>query len=138
MKDTRVGAYGIVVLENKILLCRLSKIVVHAAGKWTLPGGGIDFGEEPIDAVAREIKEETGLTAISASLRDVQSSVVQMSDDKEVHAIRIIYKVHVEPGDLVVEKGGSSDACAWFTQKEAALLPKINLAEHALKLIGWT
>lgn len=34
-------------------------------GKWELPGGGIDFGEEPEEALQREIKEETGLNILS-------------------------------------------------------------------------
>lgn len=31
------------------------------AGAWTIPKGGIDWGEEPIDAACREFEEETGI-----------------------------------------------------------------------------
>jgi len=57
----RVSAYGLIVQENRMLLCRISPQVPAAAGMWTLPGGGIDFGEHPQDAVVREVREETGL-----------------------------------------------------------------------------
>jgi putative (di)nucleoside polyphosphate hydrolase len=39
-----------------------------APGSWQLPQGGIEAGEEPIDAVWRELKEETGLTTGDAEL----------------------------------------------------------------------
>ncbi len=57
----RVGAYAIVTDESsRILLCRIAP-GYPAAGMWTLPGGGVDHGEHPDDAVLRELREETGL-----------------------------------------------------------------------------
>ncbi len=44
-KYTRVSAYGLVTHDSKILLCRISKQLPRWQGQWTLPGGGIDFGE---------------------------------------------------------------------------------------------
>ena len=52
----RPAAYGIVVNDDKILLTK-------QRGKFHLPGGGIELGEMPEDAVLREIREETGLEA---------------------------------------------------------------------------
>ena len=46
--------------EGRILLARLSAIEVDV-GAWTLPGGGVDFGEHPDAAAIRELEEETGL-----------------------------------------------------------------------------
>ena len=42
-------------------------------GHWTLPGGGIDFGEDPEDAVVREFIEETGLTVKVRKLAGIDS-----------------------------------------------------------------
>lgn len=54
----RPGVIGIVYLENQIVLVKRRDIPI-----WVLPGGGIDAGETPEQAIIREIKEETGLTA---------------------------------------------------------------------------
>ena len=39
-KIQRVSAYGLLLVNNNLLLCRLSQRVMKSAGHWTLPGGG--------------------------------------------------------------------------------------------------
>ena len=56
----RVAAYAVILRDEQILLARLAPYLVPGE-LWTLPGGGIDFGEHPRDAVVREVHEETGL-----------------------------------------------------------------------------
>lgn len=50
----RPSAYGIVIRDGKLLTPK------HY-GRYNLPGGGLDLGETPEEAVIREVKEETGL-----------------------------------------------------------------------------
>ena len=113
----------------------LSKIVADAAGHWILPGGGLDWGEDPVDAVVREISEETGLKVnYVGDLLDVDSRIIKFSGDRQVHSIRIVYQADVLNGELKVEEGGSTDACAWFTLEEANKLPLVYLAKRGLEL----
>ena len=53
-------------LEGKYLVTRRSLDKEWAAGWWELPGGGVNAGEDSIDAAIREIKEEVGLDVSNA------------------------------------------------------------------------
>jgi ADP-ribose pyrophosphatase YjhB (NUDIX family) len=131
-KLTRVAAYGLVVDSGRILLCRISHTVEGAAGKWTLPGGGIEFGEDPTDAAAREVFEETGLRVRIRDIAGIDSSLIQ-SADMTAHGLRILYHVDVEGGELCNEVDGSTDLCGWFTPEEARDLPLVKLARIGIE-----
>jgi 8-oxo-dGTP diphosphatase len=136
---TRVAAYALCQDEDgRVLLARLTYPEIKA-GHWTLPGGGIDFGEAPSEAVLRELTEETGLTGEVSSLAGVQSWVrrgpVPGGTGDDFHAIQVLYRVIVTGGTLRDELDGSTDAAAWFTRAEVAGLPIVELVEAGLSLL---
>ena len=133
VQTTRVAAYGIIKQDDKILLCRISDAVPHSVGKWTLPGGGIEFGESPEQAMVREVFEETGLRAVPRDVAGIDSLVVK-NEEGTRHGIRIIYNTRHESGELVFEQNGSTDCCQWFTQQESRGLPIVALAKVGLEL----
>lgn len=134
---TRVAAYGLVSREEndeaRMLLCRLSPEQRYA-GYWTLPGGGIDFGENPRDAVVREFQEETGLDIRVDDLLTIDSLHLE-GDDHEFHALRILYRVSIIGGRLRDEIDGSTDTCAWLSAAEIAAAPLVELAELGVSLV---
>ncbi len=137
---TRVGAYAICVNGDAILLSRIAQgATATSDGMWTLPGGGVEFGEHPRDAVLRELAEETGLTGEVVDLATVHSwtgRFVNPADGLETdfHGIRVIYRVRIVGGDLRDELGGSSDTCAWVPHGDLGSLPLVELAEVGIGL----
>lgn len=53
---------GIVVFKQKVLLMKRVRPSSDGLGYWELPGGGLEYGETPNEALKRELKEETSLT----------------------------------------------------------------------------
>ncbi|QZY29555.1 NUDIX hydrolase [Nocardioides coralli] len=118
-KRQRVAAYAVIVRDDEILLSRLSPLVTTDE-LWTLPGGGVDHGEDPRDAVVREVAEETGLTARISDTARVYSahmpSAWRGGRRVNAHALRIVYEGWVPPGSpapRVVEVDGSTIESAW-------------------------
>ncbi|MCE9557387.1 MAG: NUDIX domain-containing protein [Armatimonadetes bacterium] len=131
LQRTRLAAYGLLVEEGRILLARLSN-TEKEVGKWTLPGGGIDFGEHPLDAVVREFREESGLRVRVQEIVHVDSELLELPNS-DLHAVRVIYKVEKMEGELTVEVGGSTDLVQYFSKEEAnrlVLVPLASLGVH--------
>jgi 8-oxo-dGTP diphosphatase len=132
---TRVAAYAVAHDDaGRILLCHIAPSV-GAGDVWTLPGGGVDFGEPPATAVVRELAEETGYRGMVDGLLGVSDRTFRSLDGPgRVHAIRILYRVRITGGELRDEPDGSTDRCAWFDPGEARALHLGELARHALDL----
>ena len=72
--DMRVAAYAIIVDEDeRILLAHWNE---GRRAAWTLPGGGLEDGEEPEKAARREVKEETGYKVVLDELLGIHSRVI--------------------------------------------------------------
>ncbi len=134
---TRLGAYALCTdAAGRILLSRLSAIEVDV-GAWTLPGGGVEFGEHPDAAVLRELEEETGLIGEIVSLAGVFSHVYRRSpaaDGRDLHFLGILYHVRIVGGELRDEVDGSTDAAAWLTPDELAERRLVEIARFGRAL----
>jgi 8-oxo-dGTP diphosphatase len=124
----RVAAYAVVSSARGVLLTELSDRT-NAPGRWGLPGGGIDPGEDPLDAVVRECWEESGQHVTVTELALVQTShwVGRAPGGRveDFHAVRIVYRATCpDPTEPVVhDVGGTTADARWVRPDELAALP---------------
>jgi ADP-ribose pyrophosphatase YjhB (NUDIX family) len=131
----RIAAYGVCRdRESRVLLARGAPYC-DLPGVWQVPGGGIEHGEHPADAVVREFAEETGLTVQVSRLRAVVADVIPLPRRGVAkHTDRVIYDVEVHGGSLRGERDGTSDLATWVTEAEAAGLPLMPFTAELLGL----
>lgn len=135
---TRLAAYAWAEQDDAVLLCRMGP--EHGLPRrWTLPGGGIDFGEDPVHGLLRELEEETGLTGRPERLVAVRSVVLEPgttpSGDR-IHAVGLLWAVSITGGELRDEPDGSTDRAAWVARADLDALPSMPLLTWARAQMG--
>jgi len=108
----RPAIYGIIIRDNQLLMTKFADYGYY------LPGGGIDLGENHIDTLIRELKEETGYTVEGGDLLDIQTAFVKSPvKEKYSHTIKIFYKCEIiseNPQDIKLTE---SENILNFTQE---------------------
>jgi 8-oxo-dGTP diphosphatase len=122
-RHQRVASYAYVERAGALLLTRISPLGV-SPGTWALPGGGVDHGENPVDTVRRELKEECGLEGDIGELLAVHdvhfTGTAPSGRHEDFHGIHLVHRATVPDGvePRVVEEGGTTDAVAWVPLTE--------------------
>lgn len=127
----RVSAKALIFNESNQVL------IVHEGEDWTLPGGGIDHGEDPLTALRREIYEEAFITSdFEAELVGVESFYV---DSKDAMALWMIYYLKMADPEFTFQVGEDADEVAFrdhtdFNNSES-LFEQI-IARYGSKLVN--
>ncbi|MCR2808298.1 MULTISPECIES: NUDIX hydrolase [unclassified Microbacterium] len=136
--DTRVAAYAVIIdADDRMLLAHWNE---GRRAAWTLPGGGLDPGEDPVHAVRREVREETGYRVAVGELLGIHSRVIPAARrltpgaTGPLHALRIVYRARVIGGRLRNETNGSTDRAGWFLLQSLHTLHRVKLVDIALKM----
>jgi 8-oxo-dGTP diphosphatase len=96
-----LGVFAAVIDGDGRILCVRMNYATHA---WTTPGGRVEHGESPLDALKREVLEESGLDVVAGELVGVYSKPYK--DD-----IVLFFRAHVvachswQPNDEISELG---------------------------------
>lgn len=128
----RVGVYGRCITDDSILLTRLAPFEPDR-DKWTLPGGGMEFGETPHETLRREFVEETSLVPEIGPLVDVFTKMYRPTERRPaLQVVQFVYDVCATGSPRVLERDGSTVEAAWIGRDRLAHLPLVDLAVWAL------
>ncbi|WP_326551431.1 NUDIX hydrolase [Micromonospora sp. NBC_01813] len=139
----RFAAYAVATdPARRILLTRIAP-GYPGAGRWHLPGGGTDYGEQPGAALIRELVEETGQRGRLIRLLGVASHRDAASLGPEGypidwHGVRAFYEVAVDrPAPPIVgDIGGSTSEARWFGNAELTAMPSSELTEVTAEAVS--
>lgn len=144
VRRQRLAAYTLLVRPDELLLTQLAASTT-AAGRWTLPGGGVDHGEDPRDTVARESYEETGLHVRVGALLGSMSVHFEGTSPSGVcedfHAVRLVFAGSVPadaPPPRVIERGGTTVAARWQPIDDimSGAVESVDLVPAGLKMLS--
>jgi ADP-ribose pyrophosphatase YjhB (NUDIX family) len=129
-----LAAYTICVEYGRLLVARVAP-GYPGGGLWTLPGGGVAFGEDPADAARRELTEETGLEGRIddlAFLSSIGGDADPSTGRDAWHGVRIVYLATVTGGKLRDEVEESTDQAEWAALPDLDGRPRAELVDLAL------
>ncbi|MEZ3161839.1 NUDIX hydrolase [Microbacterium sp. BWT-B31] len=134
--DLRVAAYAVITDDDgRVLLAHWNE---SGRSGWTLPGGGLEPGEDPENAVRREVTEETGYRVRVDRLLGIHSRVIPAArrltphESDPLHTLRVVYRATVVGGRLRHETDGSTDRAEWFALDRLDGLQRVRLVDIGL------
>lgn len=113
--------------DNKILLLKRGDVKdIWMPNKWSLVGGGVEKGENPEEAVKREIKEETNL--------DINEFIESFSINRD-DTIEYVYVSRYNGEDYEIQLDYENSGYGWFSVAEINYLDTVPHLMEYLTLI---
>ncbi|QUH02091.1 NUDIX hydrolase [Saccharopolyspora erythraea] len=133
----RLAAYAVCIEDGRVLLARCASPTGES--NWTLPGGGVEHGEDPFDAVIREVAEETGCEAAVERLLGVDSRMIPVAERRVPgplphQNVGVFYRVRITGGELRPEPNGETAEPVWTPIPDVAHLRRSSLVDVGLTL----
>lgn len=123
-----VGVGGVIVKDGRALIVKRAH--EPRKGEWSLPGGVVELGETLVDAVRRELKEETGLEVEVGDVVEVFDRVHRLEHRIRYHFVIVDYLCHPTGGTL--QAGDDAEDVAWVRSEE---IDRYHVNEFAARVL---
>lgn len=124
-----LGVGALMFEGDRILMAQRGKQPLM--GLWSLPGGLVETGEPLVDAVCREVREETGLQVTPLGVLEIFERIMRDAEGApEYHYVLVDYICRITGGDLCA----GDDVCGveWVRRRD---LKKLEITEGTLAVI---
>jgi 8-oxo-dGTP diphosphatase len=138
IQRVRPAAYAWCETDDALLLVRIASSE-REPRHWTLPGGGLEFGEPPEQGLLRELREETGFEGAVGALLGVRSAVLEPEETKSgdrLHLLGLLYRVSIIGGELRDETDDSTDRAAWIPFADLDSIDTVRVVRWARGIVG--
>jgi ADP-ribose pyrophosphatase YjhB (NUDIX family) len=130
-----VGVGAVIVKDGRVLLIRRGHEPMK--GHWSLPGGLLELGESLAEGVAREVREETGLTVEPVELIELLDRIHRVGERVQYHYVIADYLCRVAGG--AIQAASDADAAKWVERAEWNSHGALKLDPITVRVIemGW-
>ena len=106
---TYIGINILIIRDGRVLLGLRKN--VYGAGTWGMPGGHLEQREKMIEAAARELREETGLTAVNF----VFENFLNQPQSVGGHRVQVMFSAKDVVGEPVLCEPNLCEEWRWFS-----------------------
>lgn len=138
--DTRLAAYCVVVNNGSILLALwdMRDRDPEFVPRWTLPGGGVELGEQTEAAAVREVEEETGYHVRIDTLLSIDTGLIPAHKrfgptEHPLQTVAVLYAASVTGGAMRFEADGTTSEAAWIPLDDIGKLDRVDRVDSAIK-----
>jgi 8-oxo-dGTP diphosphatase len=125
-----VGVGGFIHKDGKVLL--IKRKFEPNKGKWSLPGGLLEVGEDPEEAAKREVREEVGLGVVVEGLLQVANEVIRDDSARiKYHFVLIDYLMRPVGDQITLNE--ESEAFGWF---EPSAVDRLDTTKNTRLIVG--
>ena len=130
MSNINVGCEAFITKDDQLLLGLRGN--VYGKGTWALPGGHLEFGEHPHEAIIRELKEEMNIVVSEPNLIAVCNDI---QEDTGQHYIHMTFAVDIADQEPELCEPECCAEWKWFplTELPEKLFPPHTVIFKALK-----
>ncbi|MBH8601382.1 NUDIX domain-containing protein [Thermoactinomyces sp. CICC 23799] len=117
--------------QGKVLVIQRSLDETFLPGFFELPGGKVDFGEDPSDALKREFREEVSL---DVSVIGPYRTFSYVSDEGRRHTVEIVYFVQLDSNEITLRLSPAHISYRWVNLEDLDQLQASNEIKQNIRI----